>query len=580
MKTVLTWDDPEVRSGPDLQQDYVKFVLHFLKNVVQIKPQFVTFHQKINLIENNGVYVGCTICNVPKFKSGHARKLSGTWEDLCAFNYNEVIIHPGTFSFLMQKADLSQTFFSVYKDQNSIAIQDVFSPLIRLKGDLNKDKDRLESLLKIMFNSSKKSFKDYEASKVSIETILKELEKVKIGTDPEFSVVQKSNKDSMVNAFNVLKASEFRIGTDGHNSILELRPTASNDLEVFCKELDDIVAETSEIVDDDEYELLTGGGLFRGEPLGGHIHFSNIAPSPDFLKLLDVYIGNPLKACTGGKRPEGGDQYGKESDFRNQSYDDGKVQGFEYRTPPCFWTNEKLTKATYIISMLLAKTYLIYKKQRKPFEYETICNIENYKKLHDYEKYKSFIDYFFEFVSKKTSINGYLFANWEIKRKKEKETVLIQIAHTDDQLLGDIIPDSVNVYKPPFRAVTFYGLSEKSSTLAAVNIDSYFINGNVHTGFLHRWMRDFIRDICIVDRNIKQDNINDFLKNGRLWIGLSMPLRQLTMKMDPEIRKKFFKSFLKRLSVFIRDSVKNPIMLDENDENEMKEFKKIKELII
>ena len=580
MKTVLTWDDPEIRSGPDTNQDYIRFVLDFLKGGVGIKPQFVTFQQKIKNVECSGVYVGCHINNVPKFKSGHSRKLSGTWEELCQYNYNDAVIHPGTFTFLMQKGDSSQVFFSVYKDQNSIAIQDVFAPLFKLRNATHKKEyERLEQLLKIMFNSSKKSFKDYEASKVAIDSILKELDQIKIGTDPEFSVVQKNNKESMVNAFNGLKSSEFKIGTDGHNSILELRPTASSNLEDFCSELDDIVAETSEIVDEDEYDLLTGGGHFKNESLGGHIHFSNISPSPDFLKMLDTYIGNPLKACAGGKRPEGGDQYGKESDFRNQQYDEGKIQGFEYRTPPCFWTNEKLTKATYIIAMLLAKTYMIHKRQRKAFEYESTLFMDNYKKLYDYEKWKPYIDYFYDFVSKKTSINGYVFTNWEIKRKKEQKSIIIPITHTNDDLLKDIIPDSVMVYKPPFRSITFYGLSEKSSSLAAINIDSYFINGNVHTGFLHRWMRDFIKDICIVDRAIKQENVNDFLKNGKLWIGLSMPLRQFAIKMDPEIRRKFFKSLLKRLSVFIRDSIKNPIMLDENDENEIKEFKKIKELI-
>ncbi len=579
-KIVLAWNDPEIRSTPEISIDDQKFATYFITKVCKLNPQFISLFGKFKTVEENGIYIGCQINTIPKFRTGFSRKLAESWEALSKYNYQDMYIHPGTFSFLLQKNDITNTVFSVYKDQNAIAMSDMLTPLRQMKENgLNKEYAKLEKLLCVMFNSSKKSFKDYEATKMSIESIMKDLEKIKMGADPEFSVVHSKNKNTMASAINILKSPEWKIGCDGHNSILELRPPASNNIDEFLVNIDSILEETSEIVDDEEFDLLTGGGQFRNESLGGHIHISNVNPTPDLLRMLDVFIGNQLRSLPGGKRPEGGSQYDAPSQYRNKSYDSGLISGFEYRTAPSFWTNEKLTKATYIIAMLVVKTYMLHKKQRKYFDYESELTYNNYKKLVDFDKYKDYIAYFYKFVSEKSPISGYVYEGWDIKKKKEKKTVRVPVKITDDLMLSEIMPEYIDVYKPPFNSLTVYGLSEKSSSLSAINIDSCYINGNVNTGLVHKWMRDFIRDVCIIDKNLKQSNIDDFVKYGNLWIGLSLPLRQNILKIDESFRKKFFKQFVKRLSVFIRDSINDLSMLDKDDKNEMIEYEKIKELI-
>lgn len=580
MKKVIKWDKPEFRfSAPD-HRSYVEDIWKVISGISNIRPKFLQYAIEVSNrkpIEENGLYIGCNVRNIPDFTSGFSKKLNSEWKDISSFGYNSVYIHPGTFSLYLQNNDNhSEIIFSYYKDQNAIAMTDFFSTFYETKEHKDPSNKKLLALLKIILKNPEKSFKNYDSMITTFEEIQKELEKIFIGSDPEFSIVLKEDTNNLVNASAICKTTQdFLIGTDGHPTILELRPTASNNLDQFLKNIDESIYELSEMVDPQKYSILTGGGKFAREPLGGHIHFSNMQPAQEFLEMLDTYIGIPLQSCANGKRSEGGGNYGKLSDWRNNDYN-----GFEYRTPPSFFSNEKLTKSVYIIAYLLSRTYINSQKSKKIIEYDSNPCLKNYKLLIDYEKYKDYIDYFWNFTKNKEPLMCCVYEKWNILKKKDIFCVNVPILKTDDTHLSELLPEIIKIYKPPFRAIKFYGISEKTTDLRGFCIDSVWISGNVNLGWLHKWISDYVRNSSIIDSPlISEERLKSFVNDGILSIGLTLPFRNELMNLTKEIRETFFKEFLKRLALFVRVGTKDLSTYDQENEQEVAEFKRIMNLL-
>jgi hypothetical protein len=439
-------------------------------------------------------------------------------------------------------------------------------------------------MLKVLFSYYEKSFVSRKLEKSSQREIQEELNKIWIGSDPEFTLIKKSNPNNFYNAFQHIKSqADFVIGADGHQSILELRPNASNDIDKFINNVEELVIETSELVDDNDYEILTGGGLFEGESLGGHIHFSGLNSSKEVISLLDQFIGIPLKNCKNGKRARANVNYDLEGQIRLQQYgDEGTILGFEYRTPPSFYADPMLTRATYIVAMQLAKTAKYLRKTRDMITIECPPTHDDYKKLYEYERYKKYIDYFYDFVSKKSDLCKPVFETWGIKEIKLPFTESVEICKTNDKLMNDIIQStSVKIYRPIFKKIEFYGIAESNAPFSVININSQFIDTNVCMGWLHRWMRDFIGDVSIINYYQNDDFIKDFIKNGILHIGLSIRFREYLLKLEEQklnFSSEIIKTFLKRLCVYTRIVLKDSNSLDLSQEDEVKEFETIKKI--
>ena len=585
MKKIIKWNKPEIRNNFDERQqgnnqDYINFISETILDVSSINPEFISVGGVFKSLEKNGIYIGSTIHSNNSFKKGLINKLNSNLKEVVT-DYNVQIsnIYPGNFSLLMDDNNKGLIIYSAYSDINSIAMIDLFSPLYAAKRENNiRQYNKIKSFLRILFSISKKNFSNIENIKISLEEIHKDLEKINIGADPEFSLVSKNNLDQFVNANQIVKSQfDFPIGADGHASILEMRPDHSNNIDEFLCNVEDVLKETSELIDSNIYDLITGGGRFKNEPLGGHIHFSGIKPNGDILKMLDDFIGCPIKSCKGGKRVVANNNYDQLSAFRNQPHG-----GFEYRTPPSFLINKKFTESVYIVSFLVVKTYCFYRKIQKDFEYNSPITIDDLKKLIDYDKYENQINYYFNFINSKSNIDGFVFEGWQISKLKQNQTFNVLISKSNDKLLDDLIKiKSINLYRPPFNEIKFYGIADNSAPFSAIHIDSEYIDSNVNVGFLHKWLRDYIRDASIVNFSDRSDNIENFIKNGVLSIGLTLQFRNLFQQsfVNENDRNKFLIEFIKKLSVYIRLSIKDKSLLDYSNEIELKEFETIKKLI-
>lgn len=579
MKRAITWNKPEIRNNLDeCTPEYPDYVWNIITRLsFDFKPNFISFHQQVKKLEKNGIYIGCNVKNVPNFRTGITKKLISNYSEMNpGIDLKAVLIHPGTFSYYMGYNNNVLLVFAYYAEFNSIAMIDLFDPLYRTTSGSPNSGKKLESFLKVLFSIYKKSFKDFKDSKKSVIEIQKELDNISIGADPEFSVIKKNDDAHFVSAFTIAKSQlEFPIGADGHQSILELRPEWSYDVDTFIKNVENIIFEASELLDSNQYDIITGGGSWDNEPLGGHIHFSNMTPTTELLIMLDSYIGNPLKGCQGGKRPRSNQNYDLPSQQRPKDYGENKdIKGFEYRSCPSFYTDPMLTKGVYIVAYLIAKTYKYCKETKTEFEYDDPISHNDFKRLIDYEKYKECIDYFWEFVSKKKKLTGKVFENWKID--KVKKLINVKVLSSDDKLLDQILPASVDIYKPVFNKVKFYGIADSNAPVSLVNIDSIYIDTNVNMGWIHRWMRDLIPDVSILNSYQITENIQDFVDNGILHIGLSMPLRESISKLDSTLKSLFINTFLKRLCVYTRFAIKDQSTLDKDNANEVKEFEKIK----
>lgn len=583
-KRLIKWNKPEIRNCQDNNgrdaagsSEFENFIAETISSIAEIQPTFVSLGGQFRELEKNGLYVGSTVLPMKSVRKSLINKLNTSAGEISEYvgNIGNTSIYPGNISLLMDSGNKGVIIFSAFKDVNSIAMIDLFTPLYTATRDGNKRQTaRLKTFIKILFSFSRKNFEDPAKIKFSLQEIHEELLKIGIGADPEFSIVAKGNTENFVNAHTLIKSQfDFPIGADGHASILEVRPEPSTDVMKFCSNVEDILKETSELLDITQYDLMTGGGAFRGEPLGGHIHF-NIKPNIDLLNMLDDFIGGPIRNCKGGKRAQANSNYDLLGAWRSQPH------GFEYRTPPSFFINKKFTESVYIIAHLVAKTYKFYQKTQQDFEYNTPISLDDLKKLVDYDKFEDEINYYFNFINSKSNISGYVFENWNITKLKKDQTFNVKIVKSEDKMINDLVKlNSIEVYRPPFNEIKFYGISESTAPFSAINIDSTYIDSNVNLGFLHKWLRDYVRDISITNFIEKDENIQQFIEKGTLSIGLTMKFRTILAGLDERQRNDLITNFIKKLCVYIRVAIKDNLLLDKENAQEVKEYETIKKLI-
>jgi hypothetical protein len=195
---------------------------------------------------------------------------------------------------------------------------------------------------------------------------------IQIGCDPEFLLIKGNTRiDSSVNKVT----ANGGIGSDHNGRVGELRPKhghPKNVTENICS-LIRILKSDLELQRENNVKMIGGGGggtayMSRSfsESIGGHIHisglnfdynqihynkqFSSTCSKEDKLILaLDFFIGRRMTRIPGGKRASS--NYGKPADVRQQDW------GFEYRTPPSWLCEPKLTESTLALAYLIAQIW-------------------------------------------------------------------------------------------------------------------------------------------------------------------------------------------------------------------------------
>jgi hypothetical protein len=197
---------------------------------------------------------------------------------------------------------------------------------------------------------------------------------ITLGTDPEFMLADSRGQ--------MLPASRFfprfgKVGCDrvvqrGQDSptslpVAELRPEPAAEPKDLFRNLYRCMLLGIKKTAPSGVSWLAGGMPFSGYPLGGHIHFSGLAPSSQLLRALDTYLALPVCMLEGEgsilRRP----RYGFPGDFRKAEHG-----GFEYRSLPSWLSSPKGARGIFALSALIATNYRQLKKNL--FIYPSVQN--------------------------------------------------------------------------------------------------------------------------------------------------------------------------------------------------------------
>lgn len=219
---------------------------------------------------------------------------------------------------------------------------------------------------------------------------------IQIGCDPEFLLMNGSCRVNVDSALN-RTTSYGEIGSDHGCRVGELRPKHGHpkDVTVNIRELvlklKNAVSQNQNYRNTSVKMVAGGGGEITSESIGGHIHISGLnfsvsnfnsyrckqnqmSTNEDRLILaLDFFIGRRLKRVPGGKRASS--SYGQPSDVRSQDW------GIEYRTPPSWLSEPKLTESTLALAYLIAKIWSV-----KPIAFDELLTSRKMARRMDYAK--------------------------------------------------------------------------------------------------------------------------------------------------------------------------------------------------
>jgi len=213
---------------------------------------------------------------------------------------------------------------------------------------------------------------------------------IQIGCDPEFLLMKGNSRINIADSFS-RSTAHGDIGGDHGFRVGELRPKHGHPKDVtsnICALVLKLKNDVNRHADFGETVKMVagGGGELTTESIGGHIHISGLNFSmSNFSKsrmmshedrlilALDFFVGRRLKRVPGGKRASS--NYGQPSDVRSQSW------GIEYRTPPSWLSEPKLTESTLAITYLVCKIWSV-----KPMAFDELLNSRKMARKMDYAK--------------------------------------------------------------------------------------------------------------------------------------------------------------------------------------------------
>lgn len=193
---------------------------------------------------------------------------------------------------------------------------------------------------------------------------------VLIGMDPEF-ILFNHNTGKVVPASRFL-SHHGEAGCDvlrfqGRRllPLAELRPAPGRDPEEVVRHLLHAFRTANTYISDRNLLWLAGGMPQRGFPLGGHVHFSGVLLTSEFLRVLDNYLALPVFLLEDNSSFRRRPNYGFLGDYRIKSYG-----GFEYRTLPSFLISPLVTKGVIALAKLIAEDPEHFK--RRPLQNEEV----------------------------------------------------------------------------------------------------------------------------------------------------------------------------------------------------------------
>lgn len=178
-----------------------------------------------------------------------------------------------------------------------------------------------------------------------------------LGADPEF--ILRSRRTGRLVTANRFFPYRGLVGHDRLHArflrgrpLAELRPAPSSEPEVLFRHLKRAIrramAKTGRRI-----EFTAGSLPFSRFPIGGHVHFSGIPLTTDFLRALDLYLAVPLLLIDNPARSwRRRLKYGFLGDFRFQRHG-----GFEYRTLPSWLVSPTIALAVLCLAKVVAQEY-------------------------------------------------------------------------------------------------------------------------------------------------------------------------------------------------------------------------------
>ncbi|MBN6188685.1 hypothetical protein JQN58_17665 [Aneurinibacillus sp. BA2021] len=184
-------------------------------------------------------------------------------------------------------------------------------------------------------------------------------EDIVLGTDIEFVLRNPAGK--LVLASDCF-TKEGMVGCDrawlrGDESktclpLAELRPTPADDAKELFKHLYRAMLTGVQTIGSTQIAWLSGGMPLTGYPMGGHIHFTGVAPTTQLLRALDAYLTLSVFMIESPQSLKRRPKYGRLGDMRVKSHG-----GFEYRTLPSFLASPQIARGVLALSHVLAYSY-------------------------------------------------------------------------------------------------------------------------------------------------------------------------------------------------------------------------------
>lgn len=147
--------------------------------------------------------------------------------------------------------------------------------------------------------------------------------------------------------------------------LAELRPQPGKEPRDVVVHLMHAFREARDSIEDHGLIWQAGAMPQRGFPLGGHLHFSGVALTPELLRTLDNYLALPLAVLEDPRSAPRRPKYGFLGDFRMKEYG-----GFEYRTLPSFLISPLVTKGVVALACLIIEN--AERLQARPLEKDAI----------------------------------------------------------------------------------------------------------------------------------------------------------------------------------------------------------------
>jgi hypothetical protein len=249
-------------------------------------------------------------------------------------------------------------------------------------------------------------------------------EPIRLGADVEFVLRSSSGKlvlaSSCLPKEGIVGCDRITLRSDDTKTsmpLAELRPVPGNDAKELFRNLYRAMMIGIQKIESMQIEWIAGGMPLEGYPIGGHIHFSGLAPNSQLLRALDTYLTLSVFMIESTRSLTRRPRYGQLGDMRYQFHG-----GFEYRTLPSWIVSPKIARGVLALSHLIVHSYrelrvlplltpemhhAFYKGDRDAIAPLIPSLWEELRKLDGYTHYASYLEPFAQQVLARTEWEEY-----------------------------------------------------------------------------------------------------------------------------------------------------------------------------